>query len=444
MEYNNKVEHLINVLAQQSYSGETKPFRKWIMQWVRENVPGYKMKVTDGNLYVTRGEPTSGYYPCVVSHTDTVHKMNPHAVVLEHDGYLFAWDNKKKQQYGIGGDDKVGVFICLMMLAELPAMKCAFFRDEEVGCKGSALANKDFFKDCSFVLQCDRRGNSDFVDEISGLPMHSKEFADAVRPALNDHGYKPTHGMMTDVEKLKDIGVHLCMANMSCGYYSPHSDEEVVCIDDVMNCLSMVHQICVEQSYTQWYHIGTRPVYKPAVSYLKNKRWTHQDIHWIRMVPAVNGHYGFYVLTELKETKLNRDQMMKETTINGIGTWESPFRLKNADDDYWAKKSTTIPVVAADEPIIPDCPTCQTGFGSMWDVMEGDYYCTYCMNYHGKIKDWYNHYNKLRSLPTSSSTDLPEPKDGKYPSTEMIDQQSERLSINLKTGEESKSTNKFF
>ncbi len=239
MKQNEKVELLTTVLEQQSESGKTKTFRLWIMEWVRRNVPGAKMQVSNGNLYVTKGKPDP-YYPCLASHTDTVHDMNPYARVHQHGDILFAWCGNKKKSYGIGGDDKVGVFICLTALLELPAVKCAFFRDEETGCVGSSKASAQWFSDCSFVLQCDRRGSKDFINDINGMEMYSTSFADAIKPILEEYGYKETDGMMTDVEQLKKNKINLCMANMSCGYYEPHSSTEYVVISHVLNCLDMV------------------------------------------------------------------------------------------------------------------------------------------------------------------------------------------------------------
>ena len=42
-------------------------------------------------------------------------------------------------------------------------MKVVFFREEETGCKGSSEAVMSFFDDVRFVIQPDRKGNSDPV-----------------------------------------------------------------------------------------------------------------------------------------------------------------------------------------------------------------------------------------------------------------------------------------
>ena len=107
-----RIELLTLVLSQQSESYKTKPFRRWLQNWIKQNVPLAKVAVNNGNLYVTKGK-ANPYYPCMVSHIDTVHDINMAVSVHRQDDYLFAWDAAKKKQYGIGGDDKVGVFVCL-------------------------------------------------------------------------------------------------------------------------------------------------------------------------------------------------------------------------------------------------------------------------------------------------------------------------------------------
>jgi hypothetical protein len=202
----------------------------------------------NGNIYVTKG--VSDSYPCIVSHTDTVHKIIPDADyhIIANDKFAIGYDSAKMQATGCGGDDKVGIFICLQMLQEYDAIKVAFFRDEEVGCVGSYEANIDFFSDTRFVLQCDRRGNSDFVNSIYGTSLQSKRFKKAVKPILSRHGYTPTTGMLTDVYALKQLGVDVSVANMSCGYYNPHCDDETIVIADVSNCLDMCREIFNEMT----------------------------------------------------------------------------------------------------------------------------------------------------------------------------------------------------
>lgn len=84
-----------------------------------------------GNIYVTKGDAEN--YPTIVSHIDTVHAINHNSIVKRHKNVLYSIDTTTFERTGIGGDDKVGVYICLSMLHNLPACKAVFFKDEEVG-----------------------------------------------------------------------------------------------------------------------------------------------------------------------------------------------------------------------------------------------------------------------------------------------------------------------
>ena len=84
---------------------------------------------------------------------------------------IVGYDHRKRRVTGIGADDKNGVWMCLECLRDFKVMKCAFFVQEETGCKGSGAACMDFFADCRFVIECDRKGDSDMVTNINGTAL---------------------------------------------------------------------------------------------------------------------------------------------------------------------------------------------------------------------------------------------------------------------------------
>lgn len=194
-----------------------------------------------GNIYATKGK--SKTYPCVVSHTDEVHpkRSKGYEVVNFRNEIIFGYDAHQKHLLGIGADDKNGIWVCLKCLEEYEHMKCAFFMGEEEGCIGSNRANMAFFDDCRYVLQCDRKGNSDIITSISGTELCSEDFLSDIH--LSDHGYKVTHGLQTDVAVLKKRGLEVSCVNLSCGYYNPHSHEEYTNIEDLYKCYRFVQHI---------------------------------------------------------------------------------------------------------------------------------------------------------------------------------------------------------
>jgi putative aminopeptidase FrvX len=142
----------------------------------------------------------------------------------------------------LGADDKNGIWIALRCLQKYDSLKCAFFVQEEVGCRGSSRADMSFFNDARFVLQCDRKGGNDLIWNIGGYTeLCSNEFLSAI--GYQEFSYKLELGMMTDVESLKDNGLKVSCLNLSCGYYRPHTDEEYTKKSELLNCLKLVEHI---------------------------------------------------------------------------------------------------------------------------------------------------------------------------------------------------------
>lgn len=254
-------EKLIEVLSIQSESWNQWRMFAYIIRQLK-SMANVTFKVLNGNIYVAKGSGDAR--PCIVAHMDTVHKITEDLTVLtvEHldDTLLTGFDRQKMSQTGIGGDDKVGIFIALEALKHFDNIKAAFFRDEEVGCEGSALADMAFFNsDCSFVLQCDRRGNKDFIHTASAVSLMSQEFKKSLKPILKKHNYDWAEGLMTDVMELKKNGLNVCAANISCGYYRPHEYDEYVSVKDVEKCKNLVFEIIETLGDVSFKHTYVRP-----------------------------------------------------------------------------------------------------------------------------------------------------------------------------------------
>lgn len=198
-----------------------------------------------GNIYVTKGKALS--YPCIVSHIDTVHKRVEGLRVYQQNDILFNFSDVEKRQVGTGGDDKVGIFTCLQALLDFDNIKVVFYRDEEIGHLGSrhSILNKpDFYKDCNFILQCDRKGGTDFLTSSAGIFLCSTEFIAAAKPFITKYGFEARNiGVSTDVDTLVREGVGISCVNISSGYYNPHTDLEVVSVKDVGRTYSLVFDL---------------------------------------------------------------------------------------------------------------------------------------------------------------------------------------------------------
>jgi putative aminopeptidase FrvX len=212
-----------------------------------------------GNVSIVKGKPKDGeFYPAVVAHLDQVHIFREDYDIIEHKGCFMAISNY--EQVGCGGDDLVGVWLCLECLLALDACKVVLFVDEEVGCLGSTDFDTSFFEDCCFILQGDRRSDTnDFVNYTNGVNTTTNEFNMAVDGLLGEYGYKFNIGSMTDVGELIINGAGCCAANVSCGYYEAHTDIEIVNICEAMLCLELFIELFTQFSGNRWSKAAETP-----------------------------------------------------------------------------------------------------------------------------------------------------------------------------------------
>lgn len=241
-----------------------------MLAFIKEKLSKLNVAVQEddyGNIYVTKGTATT--YPCIVAHTDTVHDIIPDISIYRNNDTIFAWNPEKRCQWGIGGDDKVGVYITLQLLEDIQVMKAVFFRDEEIGCLGSkySIANhKGWYNDCGFVLMADRRGYSDAVTVSGGVVISSSDFMADCDPLFEKYGYKDTIGLTTDVDSLTCGGIGISTINLSCGYYDPHTRQEIVSIEDVNVCYNLMYDIINEHGSKRYDYKANIPSYKSTYS----------------------------------------------------------------------------------------------------------------------------------------------------------------------------------
>ena len=224
-----------------SKSNKEDSMLEFLINWLFKNVKESEVEMDKkGNLYIKKGN--SETYPCIVAHVDQVQTLHSEDfAAVETNDIIFGWSRKNRRFEGLGADDKNGVWVALKCLLKYDIIKVALFVGEEIGCVGSNAADMDFFDDCRFVLQCDRRGFNDMITDAGVTELCSDEFKKAVNPEW--FSYKETSGLMTDVMTLKKRGLKVSCLNLSCGYYEPHSDEEYTIKQDLLNCLYFVEHI---------------------------------------------------------------------------------------------------------------------------------------------------------------------------------------------------------
>lgn len=257
-----------------SPSNGEKKMRRFIKRHIKNNIPtAIVTQDVHGNLFVTKGEAES--YPCLCAHMDQVQDLHPtDFVCIEDQGVIFGYSPKLHKQCGLGADDKNGIFIALQCLERYDVLKCAFFVGEEIGCVGSHAADIEFFADCRFCAQIDRRGNSDMVTSISFGNICSDEFVTAAD--CETYGYAVSTGLMTDVEALRDNGVTASCINMSCGYYEPHTDHEFTVLKDVKKCHAFVCHL-IEHCTSVYAHKEDDYEYNSNSSEWRRSEWENDE-----------------------------------------------------------------------------------------------------------------------------------------------------------------------
>lgn len=298
---------LIAVHSVQGKSNETEEIEQYIKDYITDVLHLTYTTDTYGNIYVTKGTGRNGY-KCIVSHVDTVHDKVEERKVYQQDDILFAFGydnksfyNKGYKQVGVGGDDRVGVTLCLQALTDVDDIKAVFYKNEEIGHLGSRASDIDFLSDCNFIVEPDRKGYDDFITTSAGIKMCSVEFENTVKPILDKYSYKVAIGVSTDVDTLKSRGVEVCCFNISCGYFNPHSANEIVSISCVDTCYTLLLDLWEEHGNTRFEHKYIPPVYKNVYNYatkvarklgflkeIYNKESYIQDVKHNDFRPAAN------------------------------------------------------------------------------------------------------------------------------------------------------------
>lgn len=213
-----------------SLSGDEGRMRDFIKSYISRNI--YGCEVTEdsaGNLYVRKGE--ADIYPAMCAHMDEVHYQKNRRIIF--DGDLVYGKSRRGERIGIGADDKNGIYAILETLRERPVMKALLTVVEENGGVGAGRADLGFLYDCSIVMECDRKGNSDLITSIYGTCICDDETRDKLLGL--GYGFKEEIGIFTDVYVLKRRGLKAPCVNVSAGYYYPHINDECTVLSELDN-----------------------------------------------------------------------------------------------------------------------------------------------------------------------------------------------------------------
>lgn len=276
-----------------------------------------------GNIYITKGIPAEDgkYFPCFVAHMDGAldYEDGKRVLRVPKTQLLIGYNTKTNKQCYLAADDLVGVFLALSALRELPYVKVALFVAEEIGCVGSQNAEMEFFKDCGYVLQSDRRGNGDVIYNAAGTIMASKSFRRKITPTMKAFKMSFAQGSITDVMQLKENGLEVSALNISSAYFGPHTDKEYVDVKGLGNIYKFVGALVELLGGDRYQHQYETPVKTSrygATSYYGYDDWDMSPYRPTNTYTPTLGKTTEQLGIDLLERKLLRNEYVKSHKHN--------------------------------------------------------------------------------------------------------------------------------
>lgn len=338
------------ILMVQSPSRKTEPMAALLCTIAKEE--GYKCFVHAGNVYMEK-QTTPGIPVGLVAHTDTVHRILDDFSIMSNGEWLTGWDNLSGRQAGVGGDDRCGIFMALMVARRVPNAKLFFPRDEEIGCVGAGKFIEGWMDECAFIMEADRRGWGDVTQSINYMDVMSKKFKKALKPIMDLYGMQFVDGMTTDIESIKEDGAKVCAFNMSASYYYPHTDMEAIYIPGVVSGIEFMVEVAETLGHRRWLHTS------PPIS----NHW-YQGVNWRKdETPCI--------LCERTTWRPNSICYMCSKDM----TEEEEIAVVNAHAKGGGQKPDDTKGVHIWEP----CQNCGV-YGPTYNVGEGVEYCADCVS----------------------------------------------------------------
>ena len=169
--------------------------------------------------------------PLICAHMDTVQQQD--SVDRLWTLRLNHWFIKADDAI-IWGDDKCWIAIAMELYEQLwDRISLLFTRQEETGCNWAryfCTNHKDLVEQCTYSLVLDRRWGWDIIWYENAYC--SKEFEDEVARLTKEFGYKPTRWFCSDTGCIAKI---INWVNLSVGYYNPHTKNEYVNCNELIN-----------------------------------------------------------------------------------------------------------------------------------------------------------------------------------------------------------------
>ena len=183
--------------------------------------------------------------PILSAHQDCVGDFNCGKLANFVDIYDFDDIQILKGNGNIGADDKIGIFLILLYLTKVNKnINFVFSTGEErsvpTGIKTivSDIKELEAFKKAPYCIVLDRKNSGDIICKENDYG--SKAFDDALSEIGKKYDYASVKGGHSDTATFSD---YMNAANLSVGYYNPHTKTEFVIIQDMINTFNYLCDI---------------------------------------------------------------------------------------------------------------------------------------------------------------------------------------------------------
>lgn len=329
---------LLDIFHIPALSNKEDEISRYIVDWLTFNDIPFSIDNESKTIYNISNMDR----PLVAAHLDTVQDVTD-AMLAK---YIKISGNILSGYGVIGGDDKCGIYIILTLLKKYKDLNFCFFPAEEVGCQGSKkfVKNVTGLEKIPYGLVFDRKNNCDIICYKNSYGNY--KFDDALSAIGKDLGYSSAYGATSDANTLREF---MSCANLSVGYYLPHSKKEYVNLDDLENAYLFAEKIIekVDEKFEKPYITYTKPYeygeyeYDNQGRYIGKKKKNKKGSNWVKC-DCCNLYSGG-TRTYLKTIKMNVCEKCLNDLFLEIGASEE---TKDIDD-------LLIPDDAPKAPLLP-------------------------------------------------------------------------------------------
>lgn len=241
----------------------------------------------------------------LVAHMDTVFKTPAMEVYYDRQKNVI-WS-----PYGLGADDRAGVFAIIQIIKQGLRPHIILTTDEECGALGATklAAAGCPFEDLRYVIQLDRRGACDCVF----YDCDNQKFIEYVE----DFGFVEAIGSFSDISMLCPAW-QIAGVNLSVGYYNEHSVSETLQVGHLLSTIDKVANMLREEVI-------------PSFVYIKAKR-AFDWYHWIGKSQTIDDTHCSNCHREFKS-----DELIPVKMINGLMSHYCVDCISDASIDFCNK-----------------------------------------------------------------------------------------------------------